>query len=942
MHLPAVANALPAALSDANYLPSNPEGGAPPPGGFGEADFGDLGMPGGAPDAPPPPAGPKAVPGGQGGVGFGELDFGAGGESAGVEADVVGGGEPAPMAEPGAEAALDEAPRTKAREKVVIDPRQGRIVKLAFAGVFALGVAGALLELTHYGAFARHVISDAAHKGQWTAEAADAMAAARKTIGGDLYDKSRAAADGLAAKLDQNPRSQMLKAVAALAEYEGQERFGRDGARATRADGWLKAIEDLNGTPGSVPFYTAAAAGRAATQPDLAAARTQLDAAAQKDTGDPIQADVALMRGELELRARDAAAANKAFTRALQVTPSAWGHFGLARAYFLAGDRPKVQSEIAAVLAATPNHPGALVLKATIAWGDDRDDSAVIEALKPIIDGPAKTSASAPELSRAYTLYGEAQASRGDVGAARTAFESALKLDATNGEALIGQGEVFFADGRYTEALSRFDTAVQADPSNPTAIVADAKAKIALERLSDAKTQLVTAQKAMPKNMMITYWLGKVEEKLGNKKGAEDAYVAAIGLTNPKDRDAIQPYVALSTLLAGQGRASEAADKLNEGRAKLPDSTAMQEALGQIAAAQGLFDDAITHYHNAVSKDPNDLRALFLLGDTYLRMRKLDDASAAFDKVAALDKDYPSLSMRRGELLEASGHLDEALQQFKAAAERAPKDPDLQLRVGAAYVGIGRGEEALKVLKPVYDERQNSAEVNHYLGRAHLLLGGVGHLKEAARLLSKAVDIEPSRAEYHLYLAWEATEALDWKLAEVEVEKAIKLDQLLGDAYWQRAVIEEVKGNVDDAIKDTEKALQLHPSRTEAHATLARCYADKNQPDKALKEWAIATAHTERPDWEYLYGRLLYEKSGPVAALQHVLAAAKAGQSMTPHPPWLGPVEFMTAEGLLKQGNKVDAKEHFLKFMDVGDISSPDRKDAIRELHKLDPEWHAP
>ncbi len=778
------------------------------------------------------------------------------------------------------------------------------------------------------------------HRTEWSAKASDSLGKARKVIEADLYDRVRAAADGVANDMMALPRAKALTAAAALAEFEFQLRFGRDAARATRADGWLKQIAELEGNPGVVPYYSAAAAGRAASQGDVAGARLMLDAAAQKDTGDPVQEDIAFLRGEIELTAKDAAAATKAFTRALQVAPSARAHYGLARSYALGTDHAKVLSEIKATLAATPGHPGALILKARLDWTDDRNDTAVIDGLKPLIDGPAKATASAPELSRAYTLYGLAQASRGDVGSARTAFESALKLDSSNGEALLGQGEVFFADGRYTEALSRFDTAVQSDPTNPAAIVADAKAKLSLERLSDAKTQLAAAQKAMPKSMAISYWLGRAEEQLGNKKGAEEAYVGAIALADPKDRDSIQPYVALSTLLATQGRATEAQARLDEARAKLPDSSAMQRALGEVAAAQGLFDDAIAHYKTAVANDPHDLKALFLLGETYLRMRRLDDAAAQFDKVGAADPEYPNLAMRRGELLEASGHIDQALEQFQAAQKRFPKDLDLQLRVGAAYVGIGRGEDAYKILKPVYDERQNSAEVNHYLGRSLLLQGGTQHLIEAKRYLQKAVDIEPTRAQYHLYVAWVATESQEWKLAEVEVKKALELDALLGDAYWQRAVLEEVQGAVDDAVRDATRALELHPARIEAHATLARCYGDKNLPEKALSEWATATAHGgEHPDWEYLYGRLLYDRGNYAQALIHTLSAAKAAEGMTPSPVWAAPVEFMTASAQLKAGNKVDAKEHFHRFLDTAEQSNPDRKEAKQALKVLEPDY---
>lgn len=40
------------------------------------------------------------------------------------------------------------------------------------------------------------------------------------------------------------------------------------------------------------------------------------------------------------------------------------------------------------------------------------------------------------------------------------AFDEAVKIDPHNVTALVGQGEVLYADGRYTEALTRFEEGV--------------------------------------------------------------------------------------------------------------------------------------------------------------------------------------------------------------------------------------------------------------------------------------------------------------------------------------------------------------------------------------------------------------------------------------------------------------------------------------------------
>src|SRR5262249_34882436 len=149
------------------------------------------------------------------------------------------------------------------------------------------------------------------------------------------------------------------------------------------------------------------------------------------------------------------------------------------------------------------------------------------------------------------------------------------------------------------------------------------------------------------------------------------------------------------------------------------------------------------------------------------------------------------------------GDVQKALEQFQSAFERAPKDVDLMLRVAAAYVSIGEVDKALPLLTKVKDSRPNSAEANHFIGRAYLKQGGV-EAAEAMRYLKRAVELDPNRAEYHLYVAWAANEATPAQLglARTHVEKALQLDKLLADAYWQRGVVGRREGAVKDAVKD--------------------------------------------------------------------------------------------------------------------------------------------
>ena len=509
-------------------------------------------------------------------------------------------------------------------------------------------------------------------------------------------------------------------------------------------------------------------------------------------------------------------------------------------------------------------------------------------------------------------------------------------VDGRNVDGLVGQGTVFFQESRFTEALTRFDTALATRPDDENAIAYDALAKIKLERLKDAKDQLVAARAKFPRSMRISFALAQAEAALGNVADAEKDLRQAIDYAVPKDPASVEPYIALATLLVAHNRDKDAQAVIEEAKTKLPDEAPVAVAFGEYDASQGRYEDAVAHFRHALDLSATSLSTHFKLGVVYRHMRKTDIAAQEFDQVLAMDKDYPGLALERGLLFEESGEVDRALEQFKSALARAPDDADLQLRVGAAYVAIGRPEDALPMLRTVLEKRSASAEANHYLGRA--IFAKDGATNEAMRFLKRAVDLDPNRAEYHLYVAWAANEAMPAQLglARAEVDKALALDKLLADAYWQRGVLERKRLAVDDALKDLRLALQLKPTRIDAYATIAECYEDKNDPTNAVANWQKAIAgNPHNAYWRYRYGKLALDRGNVTEGATSLNYAVEDALKQDTKPPWLPPAEFSAAEALNRVGRRQDSVAMYRRFLEIAPMNDPDRRDAIRALEAM-------
>jgi tetratricopeptide (TPR) repeat protein len=867
--------------------------------------------------------------GGAGGMSFGEVDLG-GDNGPGV---VVA--PPAAISGARMDDALQVDPKPKPeRYRPLSEGRPRRMWPKIVGGIVAVGILGGVaLSVTSAGPFGFYFFQDKIYSGKYLSTAAEAAAAARKKLAADGYQTSQAAANDVAVAHAALPRSRPLTAYAAFVEFSVQARFGSDASRAGRAKTFLTDIP-----PGTdVPYLFAAQGAQELVAGELPKARAHLDQAAQHDSQDPISQEIAQVQGELELQANDGKTALAAFQRAHAKGAAPRSFYGIARAHFLLGNLDDSKKATDQTLAQAPTHAGALTLRGWLSWKRDHAADDALKDLALVIDGAAKVNASPKERSQALAERGWVMIAKDHAGEARAAFEEALKIDQRNVLALMGQGELLFADGRNTEAATRFDEAFVKDPSNNDALIGSARTKIALERYADAKAQLTAGLKTFPKDMRVPLWLAFAEEKSGNRGAAEKLYKQAITLADPKHPDAILAYGKLSQMLAAQGRVQEAQQQLDQAKEKLPDSPALQRALAEVAEAQGKYDEAVSHYEKALEKDPQDLGAHFKLGVTYRKMRKLDLATKEFDLVAAQDKDYPSLTTERGQLFEDSGEADKALAQFKAAFDKDPKDVDLKLRLGAAYVALGDLDNAQKFLKEVLEVRPNSAEAKHYYGRIFLKRGGK-EVETALTYFNQAVAADSNKPIYHMYVAWAAnsTNPVQTPLAQAAVEKALALDQNYADAYWQRGIIEYNLNALKDAQKDLKRALELNPTRLEAHATLAQVHERMNDDGAALAEWSKAyAANKDQFDWDYEYGILLLDKNQVGQAATVLSDAVRVGEAAVTKPGRLYLAHFRLAQAQKKLGKKTEAVTHYKAYLDAAPPTDPDRNEAKAELNAL-------
>lgn len=792
-------------------------------------------------------------------------------------------------------------------------------------GGFVLGLAGAALSLVpSVGPFGVYFVMDQLKAGEYRELVASTAKAANAALASDVYPDAARAAGLVEAAHQSARRAKGLSALSAYVTLVSELRFGPDSPSHARATVRLAELAEET----EVDMLDLARAAQAATDGQIARARQLLGAAEAR--GKSLEA--AALRAELELRAKDAKAALAAWEAAKSYGDSPRIQYGLARAKLAAGDGAGAAAHAEAVLAQHPQHVGSRLLVARLSSGSREDESRALSLLQSVIED-AKSS-SPGELVSAYTLLGGLHLGRSRISAAEAAFGEALKIDPKAPRALVGLGDALYRAGRYSEAEARFKAGAEADPDDLQAKIGVAKSKLSLERVQDASSLLKKLRETNPTSPLVGYWYGRVQEALGARDAAEAAYRDVLKAA-PSDPASADVYIALALLLNQLGRPEDAQKTLDTARELMPAVTGVWRALGDVAQSQGRYKEALAHFQKAAALDPEDLGAKFRIGGALRRDGQFEAASKAFDEVAAIDKDYPGLALERGLLFEASGHSDEALKQYEDALAKAPSDPDLMLRVGCGKVAANRPEQAEELLRKVLSQRPSSAETHHCLGRALLVQGT--RLADALRMLERAVELDPNRAEYLLYVGWAANEAGNVPKAEKALAEALRLDQGLADAYWQRGVLRQRQGAVRDAISDLTRALQLRPSRHEAHAALADAFYDLGREADALREWKLAIqALPDNATWRFRYGKLLAANHQNEAAIEQLGKALGLIENVEPPPRWRWEAHHALARAL---GPNPEAVKHWESFLRLGPRDSPYRADAKAHLEKAGRPW---
>lgn len=191
---------------------------------------------------------------------------------------------------------------------------------------------------------------------------------------------------------------------------------------------------------------------------------------------------------------------------------------------------------------------------------------------------------------------------------------------------------------------------------------------------------------------------------------------------------------------------------------------------------------------------------------------------AALQMLAQLQQQGPrntDLLIVQGKALNAMGLSDEAEKVFLQASRRSPANVDAQNQLGILYLDRKETEAAIKRFRSAARSAPKDARVHNNYGFA---LMAAGRHKEAVEILRKALMLDGSQER--------TRNNLGFSLAAVGNDKAawrvLRAGSNDASARYNLALGQELRGDVESAIKSYEQALEANPDMTEATEAINR------------------------------------------------------------------------------------------------------------------------
>jgi tetratricopeptide (TPR) repeat protein len=265
------------------------------------------------------------------------------------------------------------------------------------------------------------------------------------------------------------------------------------------------------------------------------------------------------------------------------------------------------------------------------------------------------------------------------------------------------------------------------------------------------------------------------------------------------------------------------------------------------------------------------------------------------------------------------GDIDAAMAAYEQAAALDPADPTPLVSLSQLLTLRGRTAEGVERAREAIGAAPDSAPALAALCMALDWDAGVGEqnkLQDALNACLSAIDLDPTYAEAHAYLAEVYADLGQTGQAVEQARLAVTLDDASVFAHRDLGYALEKQRNYQQAVAAYERASQIHPRLAQPYVDLGRIHKSQNRYQQALAAYEKATVVDPRSAYAAYWLALAYFETGDYQRAAVVLKNA------TEVDPRYGPAWGQLGLTYYVLGNYEDAVPAFRQAIDRGAVKN--------------------
>jgi Tfp pilus assembly protein PilF len=410
----------------------------------------------------------------------------------------------------------------------------------------------------------------------------------------------------------------------------------------------------------------------------------------------------------------------------------------------------------------------------------------------------------------AHTYLGIIADRAGDLKEAERHFSAAVEANPKSASARNNYGAILMRTGRPRLAAVEFERSLKLDPDQPNALVNLAQIRFAGGTPEDlrASAELFKRAFAIKPDVEIARALTAISLRLKDYTAAASYY---------------ENYARVLTAESGASVQSEA---------HVP---AARAELGAALFEAGLLKEAEAELTAAVNLNPADTESVVRLARVYLARKDIPAAGRTLEASVARGHDSAGIYALLAEVYEQSGHLENAIPAMRLAIQYDPKSEKYRFDYGVLLTNSNAPAAAVIRLEESIQSFPSSSRLWFALGFANFKLD---KNEEAERALRKAIDLDPKFAPALAYLGLIRTKTGAYAEAISLYESALSADPKLAVVHHLIADTMLKQANADPRVIETHlrRATEMDPTFMPARLSLGKLFMRSQRWTEAVSE----------------------------------------------------------------------------------------------------------